>query len=281
MVAAFQKFSLLIVRNKSHCEFIHRYRLYMHSSKFPDAKEWIPQNNLSGKGSFAILLLNQPLCDENKRFLKQNWNSAVLRVAVDGGANHLKGIFDSDMLNPDIICGDFDSVTPENLKFFQEQGTIILPTPDQDDTDFTKALKLTLEYLNKNNLQVSSIIAIVRCGERLDHLFGNLNTLFYAVQWSSIPVFLLGNGSLTWLLPKGSHKIQVPSTMRNSNIGLIPLGSECTNVTTTGLKWNLTNDKMKFGSLISTSNRFDADASEVTILTDTELIWTMEVKMIT
>lgn len=39
------------------------------------------------------------------------------------------------------------------------------------------------------------------------------------------------------------------------------------------------NDKMKFGSLISTSNKFDDDAEEVMISTDTELIWTMEVEM--
>lgn len=44
-----------------------------------------------------------------------------MRVAVDGGANHLKGIFEDHFKLPNILCGDFDSITPESLKFFKEK----------------------------------------------------------------------------------------------------------------------------------------------------------------
>lgn len=36
---------------------------------------------------------------------------------------------------------------------------------------------------------------------------------------------------------------------------------------------------MKFGELVSTSNTFGDGEDEVTVTTDSELIWTMEIKM--
>lgn len=239
---------------------------------------WVPQKILKGDEAFAIVILNQPLNEENKSFVKRHWNSAVVRVAVDGGATHLRNLFDDNMLFPHMINGDFDSVSQETLKFFGQKGAQIISTPDQDETDFTKGLKLTLQYLRDHNLRVSSILIIARNGDRLDHIFGNLNTLYLASNWTNLPIYLLGDGSLTWLLTPGPHKIMVPDRMRDSNIGLIPLGKECTDVTTTGLKWNLTHDSMRFGNLISTSNTF-GEGDEVTVTTNSELIWTMEIKI--
>lgn len=46
--------------------------------------------------------------------------SAAVRVAVDGGVNHLKEMFNNDMLHPNIISGDFDSALSENIEFFQD-----------------------------------------------------------------------------------------------------------------------------------------------------------------
>lgn len=53
-------------------------------------------------------------------------------------------------------------------------------------------------------------------------------------------IFLLGSNSLTWLLPKGQHVIYIPDVLRKNHewCALLPIGSPC-NVTTTGLKWNL------------------------------------------
>ena len=41
-----------------------------------------------------------------------------------------------------MISGDFDSVKKETLKFFKDLGSEIIPAPDQDHTDFTKALMI-------------------------------------------------------------------------------------------------------------------------------------------
>ncbi|GIY00587.1 thiamin pyrophosphokinase 1 [Caerostris extrusa] len=211
--------------------------------------EWYPNRIMCGEEHLALLILNQPLQEECKLFVKVNWESALFHVAVD-----------------------------EVLDFYKSKGVSIMPTPDQDETDFTKALRLTEMHLQNKKLQVSSIIAVAQNGDRLDHILGNLNTLYQANEITSTPVFILGNHSLTWILSVGFHKIHVTKEMMNCHVGLIPLGQECKNVSTTGLKWNLTNDKMNFGGLISTCNMFDG-SSVVTVSTDTPLIWTMEVAL--
>ena len=70
---------------------------------------------------------------------------------------------------------------------------------------------------------------------------------------------------------------------RGKYCGLFPLGSPC-QVTTTGLKWNLNKQTLKFGSFISSSNEYgdqllvqNLDKQYVTIETDEPLLWTMSI----
>lgn len=85
------------------------------------------------------------------------------------------------------------------------------------------------------------MFVLVDSSGRLDQIIANINTLFRSHEiMSNVRIFLLSSNSLTWLLNKGEHVIHIPSCLRENEewCALLPIGSSCI-VTTTGLKWNL------------------------------------------
>jgi thiamine pyrophosphokinase len=74
---------------------------------------------------------------------------------VDGGTNRwfhfLQG---ADCAVPELITGDMDSIQQNILSYFKREGSQIIPTPDQNETDFTKALRCIHGHIVSQNLQV-------------------------------------------------------------------------------------------------------------------------------
>lgn len=178
--------------------------------------------------------------------------TASLRCAVDGGSNHLRNFIITntdakkksskdgpalnDMEPPDLITGDFDSISEETIEFFKAIPKI--STPDQDATDFTKAFTVLQPVMVQRKIR--DVVVFHDCSGRLDQVMANLNTL-YKVQKDNCNVYLLSGDSITWLLRPGKHTIQVPLDLVTSQrwCSLMPVGSTAHNVTTQGLKWNL------------------------------------------
>lgn len=59
---------------------------------------------------------------------------------------------------PDLISGDFDSIHPELLKLYESLGVTIVPTPNQNETDFTKAVRVLATHVKERGIKVKLLL---------------------------------------------------------------------------------------------------------------------------
>lgn len=87
---------------------------------------------------------------------------------MDGGGDRwltfldeLQSDSDRHIKVAEMLTGDLDSISDASKLRLSEMGTEIIPTPDQDETDFTKALKLVKTSGKEVNIILRRINAIL------------------------------------------------------------------------------------------------------------------------
>src|SRR5688572_9079688 len=86
-------------------------------------------------------------------------------VAADGAADVLLSLG----IRPDIVIGDMDGILEETLSVLPEAA--VINQPDQNSTDFQKALRHVHE-----NFDVKSVAVLSYEGTRVDHMLSALLT---------------------------------------------------------------------------------------------------------
>lgn len=253
--------------------------------------QWKPQvisSTNDNFGKFVLVILNRRIsCD--REVVLSLWNRASLKILVDGGANRWVSFLEAGNLStsekkylPDFITGDLDSISQAVLDHYKSQGIKIIHTPDQNETDFTKALRFMVEHLKEEISEVEAVVCIAESCGRFDQIMANINTLYKAKAILDAPVYLLASNSITWILWPGDHQIEVwppeGEDLSNKWCSLIPIGCRCNNVSTTGLKWNLNSQALEFGAMVSTSNTYCPGSNEVRVECSEPLVWSMQLR---
>lgn len=179
-----------------------------------------------------------------------NLSGYDLIACTDGAFHYLKELnFPLDKL--DFISGDFDShINDEEILQSKVHGFEIIETPDQNKTDFHKALELILEK-GFDNIDVFG-----GSGGEQDHFLGNLSVAFAFKDKVNLRFF--DEYSSYYFIPKNFSISDVKGKM----ISLMPFPI-AKNIETKGLKWPLNREDLMLGERIGTRNV--ADSQEVSI----------------
>jgi len=154
-------------------------------------------------------------------------------------------------LVPDVIIGDFDSISTNAKKKFRKHSKFI-HLKGQNDTDVEKCLKFAV----KNKFSEALLVGIT--GNRLDHTFCNLGIVLKF--FSQINISLIAENS--YLKPYSSK--QEIKTFKGETISLYGIDRK-TKITSQGLKYPLKNISLPFGEKESTSNIATSNLLRLTI----------------
>ncbi len=177
-------------------------------------------------------------------------------IAVDGGLSYcpILGV------EPDLIIGDFDSVSHKELEaieLLREQipERIITLQSEKDDTDMLAAIKYGL---SKGYTQFRIYAAT---GGRFDHTLANLQCLLYLKNHDAVGYLVDGTGMMLVLQ---NETVSFRETM-DGVLSLFALGKEAKGVTITGMKYPLTDYTIRNDFPIGISNEFIGKHASITV----------------
>lgn len=159
-------------------------------------------------------------------------------IACTDGAFHYLKRMNFPMEKMDFISGDFDSHSGADENIYEEK---FIHTPDQNNTDFYKALEIISEK------GFTSIDVFGGSGGEQDHFLGNLTVAFSFKDQLDIKFY--DEFSEYYFIPT-MYRLE---GVKDKMISLYPFPA-VENITTVGLNWPLTNGDLSITSRIGTRN---------------------------
>lgn len=171
-------------------------------------------------------------------------------IAVDGGARLALACG----LDPEIVIGDMDSLSPGELDDLRARGAQIdRYPPAKDETD----LELALLHVAQTGADWMRIIGAV--GNRFDQTLANLYLLTLDVL-AGRDVQLVSGAQTIRVLGPGAHTLHGAA---GDTLSLLPLAGDVTNIRTEGLDYPLRGEPLKFGPARGVSNVFGGQTARV------------------
>ena len=192
----------------------------------------------------VVMAANGEVVGRAEEWLVRDASTADVTIGVDGGTRH----FLRHELLPTIVCGDFDSLSPDELLHLRAQAVDVVSTPDQDATDLEKAIVLAIM-----RYPTCEITVYGATGGRVDHQHSVLSTLAKCGRTQKITLV----DNLGYTFHAGKHTQLTDTIFVGQILSLITLGP-VHEITTTGVEWPLNNESLVPGLRDGTLNRITA-----------------------
>lgn len=173
-------------------------------------------------------------------------------ICADGGARHAGNMG----LKPDLIMGDFDTLTEIELMQFSAMGSEIMPYPREKD--FTDTHIALLEGIKRG---FKEIIILAALGGRLDHALANV-MLLALPEAEEIDIRIIDEHQELSLI----RQKKVFSGKPGDSLSLLPLSEYVKGIDTKGLYYPLVMGDMRMGVPIGISNYFTGETAEVEVV---------------
>lgn len=188
----------------------------------------------------AVLIFANGECEVGE-WLQPHLAEAVVLIAADGGTHHLLKLG----LRPHLISGDLDSLDPTVQAELEQAGVEIRRHPrDKDETDLELALLFAAATYPDQPIRI-----IGGFGGRLDQTIANILLLAHP-GLRGRDIQLLDATQRAWLVQDQSTITGTPG----DTVSFIPLGGDVHIKETTGLKWRLHGEWLRFGPARGVSN---------------------------
>jgi thiamine pyrophosphokinase len=178
-------------------------------------------------------------------------------VSANGGLRYIRSL----NLMPKLIVGDLDSISRDDIQFLNDNNIEILNFPtDKDQTD----LEIALRELVKRDYK--DILVIGALGGRIDQTLANLG-LITSISGDDIRVEFDDGREHIMLF----RRRLLLSGKKGDTVSLIPLCSPAKGITTKGLRYSLTDEKLLPGQTRGISNVMMGEIAEINITSGTVL----------
>mgnify|MGYP002395276483 CR=1 FL=1 len=188
---------------------------------------------------------------EDYSYYKKYTVQADLIICADGGANHALKLG----IKPDLLMGDFDSISKDIMEYYIGLGIEIVKFPPKKDmTDTELAVNTAIQK------GCDRIILIGCVGTRLDHSLANIFMLKTMLDKKISCIIANEYNEITLIKDKISLTRE-----EGAKVTLLPLTERVEGVSTKGLYYQLDNATMGLGWTWGVSNEFSAETAEITI----------------
>ena len=182
-------------------------------------------------------------------------------IAADSGMNFLH----RNHIVPNVIAGDFDSVSSESLEYFQKlkEVEVLRLNPIKDDTDTEYVIR---EAIRRGAKEITILGAT---GTRLDHVLANMYLLGIGFE-NNVSISIVDTHNRIRMI---SQSLTIAKEKQFGDyVSVLPVAGTAYDVTLKGMKYPLQDAVLQQFSSVGVSNEIVGEVAEITVTEGTLLV---------